>query len=350
MNKIINKLFLATALVALLLTSCTDEADVLDNKPIKNKKTLTQPTVERPYPGLEESGLSSEQAIELVSIFDKAMKGDTIISSIDIKRAVSAMETYFNYGVVAKQEIVDTTTYYTGSNFQFEVNIDAQENINGAELVDAYTVFLNNFLQQMNGKYLQFSDLFVKAVGNGKVMFALEIPSFTEYDRILWEPHKCKILNSPDGPFDIPYGATIDWTSTYNLYGTVADQERLSELCSIYETGFMYDIQTKKYSVSQSTPSFYGAGSPNPHIIDRDEMILYILPKAIIKAWGEAPANDQNYSNENKIVDLLITAYFKPVGNDYLNAHLYITKKRYGIYDNTPYWILLDDIRFVGIN
>ncbi|MBP1629946.1 MAG: hypothetical protein H6Q15_839 [Bacteroidetes bacterium] len=347
MYKNIYKSILAAALVALVITSCTDEADVLDNTPIKNKKTLTQPTIERPYPGYEESDMSSSEAIQLVSRFDKAMKGDTTISSIDITNAVSALETFFNYGVVAKQEIVDTTTYYTGSTFQFEVNIDGQGNINGAELVDAYTTFLNNFLQQMNGKYLQFSDLFVKAVGNGKVMFGLEIPTFTVYDRIVWEPHKCKVLNSPDGPFDIPLGATINWTYQYNTYGTYVDQARLSELCSTYEDGFMCNIETQLYGYFD-TYKFAQSALGDPFIVTRDDMIDYYLPNAIIKSWELNPSNPYNSNNNIKIVDLLFSNLFFKIG-DALNAYSYVTKKRHGIYVDNPYWLSLDNILFVGI-
>lgn len=344
MFKYINKIVIATALVALLLTSCTDEADVLDNKPIINKKTLTQPTVERPYPGLEESGLSSQQAIELVSIFDKAMKGDTIISSIDIKRAVSAMETYFNYGVVAKQEIVDTTTYYTGSNFQFEVNIDAQENINGAELVDAYTVFLNNFLQQMNGKYLQFSDLFVKAVGNGKVMFALEIPSFTEYDRILWEPHKCKILNSPDGLFEISGYQTIN-LSNFFINTNSSYFGRMSELCTKYVYGFTYEIQTR--NLEQENIWLTGLAGPEPLFADYFDLENTILPSAIRKANNQFFGYD--YIKTELLIRGLKTFIYDSNDNNIINGinvGFYLAKVKAGLYDFTPNWLILDNIIF----
>ena len=140
---------------AVIIASCTDEADVLDNTPIKNKKTLTQPTIERPHPEYEEIDMSSEAVIQLVSDFNNAMIGEIEIPSMDIKNALLAMETFFNYGVVAKQEIEDTTAYYTGSNFQFEINIDDQGNINVDELVEVYKKMdpsdVGNILESMMG-------------------------------------------------------------------------------------------------------------------------------------------------------------------------------------------------------
>lgn len=347
MRKAIYNSILAAALVALVLTSCTDEADVLDNTPIKNKKTLTQPTIERPYPGYEETDMSSADVIQLVSDFNNAMSGESEATTMDITNALLAMETFFNYGVVAKQEIVDTTSYYTGSNFQFEVNLDAQGNIDGAELVDAYTTFLNNFLQQMNGKYLQLSDLFVKAVGNGKVMFALEIPTFTVYDRIIWEPHKCKILNSSVGPFDIPDGSSINLTNLLNQYGNDFDLEKLSELCSTYEIGFIYGIQPQLYAKEGNT-LIYSLGGGVPLVYDKYDMFS-IVSNAIQKSWGLYPTNDQNLNDDIKIVDLLISCHMSEI-QGVSNVYAYVTKKRYGNYYFNPDWDILDNIMFTTIN
>lgn len=339
--KINFKSFIAAALVALVLTSCTDEADVLDNTPIMNKKSFTS-LITRPYPEYEDIDVTAEEAINLVSNFDEAMKGETELESINIPEAVLAMETYFNYGVVAKQEITDTTSYYNFQIFQFEVQLDAQGNINGAELVTAYTNFLNNLLGQMNGKYLQFSDLFVKAKGDNSIIFALELPKFDEYDVIVKEPHKCKTLNSPDGPFDIPNGAHLDWTN-YRSYDYDDIDYRASELCSTYEVGFIYKIFTDEQICFWANPLIIDDVRINPFLVEKSEMEGWLLPGLINQAHGYRP----NTTSTFKIMELLCGVNKKRVDNGTrTQAKSGVKQITTAFYDYTPNWLVIDNIIF----
>lgn len=330
---------------AVILASCTDEKDLLDNKPIKNNKSFTS-LITRPYPEYEEIDFSAEEVINLVSIFDEAMKGEMELTSININEAVLAMETYFNYGVVAKQAIEDTTSYYNFTIFQFEVSLDSLGNINGEELINSYTIFLNNLLEQMNGKYLQFSDLFVKSKDEESIMFALELPRFDEYDAILWDPHKCKTLNSPDGPFDIPDGAHLDWTN-YRSYNYTEIDYRASELCSTYEYGFIYCIFTNEPITWTHKPFIIEGTRQNPFLVEKNEIEGVLLPGLINQAHGYRP----NTTSTFKIMELLVGVQ-KNIIN--LGTHTYagsgVADLTTAFYDYTPNWLILDNIKFTGIN
>ncbi|MFA5541537.1 MAG: hypothetical protein WC984_07680 [Bacteroidales bacterium] len=223
MNKIINKLFLATVLVALVLTSCTDEADILDNKPIKNKKTGEE-IIRRPYYEYEQNDYTEEEVITLISDFSTLIKdAQSSVSYFDIPQAVLAMETYFNYAIVDKQTEFDASISYEKQFFSFTVSVDQEIRVDLLELREAYIEFIENILSDMEDRYLQFSDLYVLEIDELSVTFALEMAPYSsdavDYNELYFREKVVKTVNDIDqilGYTEYPF--STDWVNVSNPY------------------------------------------------------------------------------------------------------------------------------------
>ena len=243
MNKIINKLFLATALVALVLTSCTDEADVLDNKPIKNKKTVEESL--RPYPEFEEISINAEDVISLLLDFNKAMNGEIEMSDMQIDTALLLMETYFNYGVVDKQSNYDLSSTYEETSFEFTLNLINENQLTGLELQDGFTEFLNNVKSDMSGKYLKFSDLYVSEYDGASITFKLIIPPYTQEEYEMWPSgvSVVRVMMQSHDEIYVPDYLTIDWKNTLGNQFYAYDKV-LANLFLTYRAGLYYSIRS----------------------------------------------------------------------------------------------------------
>lgn len=236
----ITKIFLAAALVALVLTSCTDEADVLDNKPIKNKKT-TEENI-RPYPQYEENDFSESDVIDIVNDFDELIKDTNYLDSdFEITHALLAMETYFNYAIVDKQDDYNLELSYNKQTFSFTTPITEAGKINSDTLRQYYLRFVSFVLDSMNYKYLQFSDLYVSSSNDENITFSLDIgPYISNYYDI-----RCTKIIRPSGQdFTLPIGVYTDWNLlNYGDYDYV-----ISNYTRIRVEGVQYDIVTKGIS------------------------------------------------------------------------------------------------------
>lgn len=249
MKHIFYKTILATALVALVLTSCTDEADVLDNKPIKNKKTVEESL--RPYPEFEEISINAEDVISLLLDFNQAMNGEIEMSDMQIDTALLLMETYFNYGVVDKQSNYDLSSTYEETSFEFTLNLINENQLTGFELQEGFTEFLNNVKSDMSGKYLKFSDLYVSEYDGVSITFKLVIPPYTQDEYEMWPSGVpvVRVLKTTNDPLNIPSYYTIDWMEIFNNSKYARDYKS-ANLCLKTEAGFYYSVRQDYYNDS----------------------------------------------------------------------------------------------------
>ena len=279
MNKIINKLFLATALVALVLTSCSDEADVLDNKPIKNKKTVEESL--RPYPEFEEISINAEDVISLLLDFNQAMNGEIEMSDMQIDTALLLMETYFNYGVVDKQSNYDLSSTYEETSFEFTLNLINENQLTGFELQEGFTEFLNNVKSDMSGKYLKFSDLYVSEYDGASITFKLIIPPYTQEEYDMWPSGVpvVRVLKTNEDPLNIPSYYTIDWMEIFNNEWYARDYKS-ANLCLKTEPGFYYSVKQEFNIIFHEVSTQCKDGNGNI-ILDAYVLENYSIPNLI---------------------------------------------------------------------
>lgn len=246
--KNIFKTYLATALVALALTSCTDEADVLDNKPIKNKKTGEENL--RPYLEFEEINIEAENVISLLSDFNKAMKDEISMPNMQIDTALLLMETYFNYGIVDKQSEYDLADTYDETSFDLTLNLQNEIELNGSYLKEQFTNFLDSVKSSMSGKYLKFSDIYVSDYDGISITFTLVIPPYTQDEYEMW-PYGVpvvRVLKTPLDPINIPSYYNIIWMGPGEP--TIYRDYRLANLCLKTEAGFYNSFKWRPYHIS----------------------------------------------------------------------------------------------------
>lgn len=285
MKHIFYKTILATALVALVLTSCTDEADVLDNKPIKNKKTVEESL--RPYPEFEEIRINAEDVISLLLDFNKAMNGEIEMSDMQIDTALLLMETYFNYGVVDKQSNYDLSSTYEETSFEFTLNLINENQLTGFELQEGFTEFLNNVKSDMSGKYLKFSDLYVSEYDGASITFKLIIPPYTQEEYDMWPSGVpvVRVLKTNEDPLNIPSYYTINWMEIYNNEWHARDYKS-ANLCLKTEAGFYYSIKQDFNLISNSLYTHCKDGNVDL-ILDSYDLENYAIPRLISFANNE---------------------------------------------------------------
>lgn len=217
MKKINN--IIAIAIIAIFAVACTDENDYGSNQ--INKKTLVQDG--GIYSSYEDKIFTDDQLSALLSKFNNALNDkDVIMPNYDISTALINMEFHFNYGVVVKMPFNKDAIPYDKLNFSFSVPIE-NNIINGTALKNAYISFVNGIVNQMEGKNLEISDLYVKDVSSTSVTFELEMePLRAPYgadDATMPAFRRIKDLNS----VSIPANVTSRWDNlpSWSLYNGI---------------------------------------------------------------------------------------------------------------------------------
>jgi len=170
------KYILAIAILAIFSVGCTDENEMENNKTNSiNLKSGINEYDSRDH--TYEIDYSDEEVFVIMEKFDKMMRGEAQVNDYSIQEAIFAMEFYYNYAVVDKQIEFDTTNY-EATTFTFSVGLNENGNIDGNELREQFTLFLNNVISSMGNKYLQYSDLYLYDKTNSQITFGLEMASY----------------------------------------------------------------------------------------------------------------------------------------------------------------------------
>lgn len=176
------KQILAIAILGMFAVACTDEDQFNNETKVNNKSTLSNSYDQRDHT-YEDVHYTKDQTIAIMQKFDSLMRGQSTTSEYEIKEALFAMEFYYNYAVVDKQEKYDTTSY-DGQTFTFSVDLNSNGNIDVDVLRENYNTFLNYVLTSMGDKYLQYSDLYVSNITNQTITFSLEMVPFHFNDHL----------------------------------------------------------------------------------------------------------------------------------------------------------------------
>ncbi|MDD2489617.1 MAG: hypothetical protein PHD62_09145, partial [Bacteroidales bacterium] len=158
---------------AVIIASCTDEKDFIDNKPSKANKNLEEELIRRPYYQYEQYDISPEELYDDLVEFADAINGAREMPTLNINQALLLMETFFNYAIVDKQEIYDTSISYENTVFTFTVDLGEEDMIeNPNQLRQNFQAFIEDVRAEMGNKYMQFSDLYVLEKDYNFITFA----------------------------------------------------------------------------------------------------------------------------------------------------------------------------------
>jgi len=168
------KQILAIAILGIFAVACTDENDLENNTTNHiNKKTLEQDYGK--YAFYEDKTFTDDQLSKMLYEFNNAVNNkDVTMPDYDISTALINMEFHFNYGVVVKMPFNKKAQPYDKLTFSFSVPIE-DNIINGTNLKNAYINFVNNVVEEMNGRNMELSYLYVKDVSSTLVTFGLDM-------------------------------------------------------------------------------------------------------------------------------------------------------------------------------
>ena len=171
--KIIFKLSIVIVF-AVIIASCTDEKDFIDNKPSKVNKNM-QEGILREFAEYEEVSYDEQQIEEMLTQFNEAINNYNVsMPDMDLKKSLFVMETFFNNAIVTKQTGIANEEIYTTKEFEFTLPIES-DIINGDILRDGFRDFVDTILTQMEGYNLNISDIYVKNISGTYVTFTLEM-------------------------------------------------------------------------------------------------------------------------------------------------------------------------------
>ncbi|MFA6200570.1 MAG: hypothetical protein WC679_09220 [Bacteroidales bacterium] len=278
------KSFLAIAIIVLFAVACTDEND-LGSAYINSNRLKTNTTNSnyvRKYYQYDSNNYNDEEMIQIIEEFDSLMNyGKTSIANYDIYKSVFAMEMFFNYAIVDKQEVFDTTKSYEHKIFEFTIDLENENTINPIKLREKYHSFLNNVLSSMGNMYLQFSDIYVENITSSSITFRLYIP---EFNPILYvnRPHftvrRVKPLNTVINNINVSsiWGHRIPrHTTEFNVY--------------FYTTEFVQGLYTNTYAASSPDITRFAFWSWNRRYSNDTTMYISqsiyqneIIPKTLI--------------------------------------------------------------------
>lgn len=261
------KNILAIAILVLFAVACTDENDLENNATNHiNKKTLEQDYGK--YVFYEDKTFTDDQLSTMLYEFNNAVNNkDSIMADYDISTALINMEFHFNYGVVVKMPFNKDATPYDKLSFSFSVPIE-DSIIDGTTLKNAYINFVNSVVEQMNGKNLELSDLYVKDVSSTLVTFGLDMEPlrlpFGADDATMPAIKKIKDPNS----VSIPANVTSRWDnlpswSLFYGYGIPCDPnyERASHEDIVHN--YSFERWPLGYFYSPNKILVYGHFRPN---------------------------------------------------------------------------------------
>lgn len=171
--KIIFKLSIVLVF-AVIISSCTDEKDFIDNKPSKVNKNMEEGIL-REFAEYEEVSFDEQQIEEMLTQFNEAINNYNVsMPDMNLKKSLFVMETFFNNAIVTKQTEIANEEIYTTKEFEFTLPIES-DIINGDILRDGFRDFVDTILTQMEGYNLNISDIYVKNISGAYVTFTLEM-------------------------------------------------------------------------------------------------------------------------------------------------------------------------------
>ena len=160
---------------AVIFASCNeDEDDIRSSERLRQK---TEMTARGDYSAFERNNYSAEEIFKKTAEFSQALKNGNV-QDMSVKDAVVTMETFWNYGVVAKQK-TEKSGHYDAKDFQFTVPLQNDGNtINGKELEGSFKNFVSEVTSKMNGLYLNAGDISVINYDGNNVTFNLKILAY----------------------------------------------------------------------------------------------------------------------------------------------------------------------------
>jgi hypothetical protein len=328
-----------------------------------------------PYPEYEQINISSIQAQNLLSDFNKAMNNQMSMPNMEIKQALLAMEMYFNYAIVDKNKDYDVKTSYQEQSFEFTVNVD-DNTISGEELKTNYRQFLIGIKNEMSNKFLKFSNLFVSSKTDNTITFKIIIPPYLDglysHDAAAISIPSCPVVREVGEIPNVPVDEEIDWSIYFANYPPLAPmdnfpyfwnnpQEILESYCLKPLEYFVYGITEDniidydRWDLSNyyfiTNTSFLSRNTTYfncNHIFNNQEIMNYLIPTTL----AEADELRQNIQGGKYLLDISIDLnfpYYWDMNYTIIGGCLTINKYKTGYL--IP-WIELnvniDDILFVG--
>ncbi|MDD2577369.1 MAG: hypothetical protein PHV76_07690 [Bacteroidales bacterium] len=351
------------ALIAIFAVACTNEEDFTDSKNSKvNNKNLDKSDFLpiSPFPEYEQIDITEQQAQDLLVDFNKAMNNEISMPDMEIKQALLAMEMYFNYAIVDKNQGYDVTASYQEQSFEFTVNVD-DNIISGEELKTNFRQFLIGIKDAMSNKFMKFSDLFVSSKTGTTITFKIIIPPFLpfapEADMLAIGMHSCPVVREVG---DIPNVASFihidlgDYVNngqpiTSDVYSYPLPQ--LRSLCLKPLFGFVYGITSLNEDSPYSTeyywlvdvPTYFQ--SPYPYFNNND-FAQTIIPATL----NSADQIRQTLNDESMLLDIfpniLLRSRLSLKSGSISGASLTIPKYIIGTVIRQEPSINIDDIRF----
>lgn len=212
------------AVVSLAFVSCQDEEDFEERGSFYKTKTIKN------LSDFEDNKYSAEEIFNLTLEFSNQLKEGNV-KPMEIKQAVVAMETFWNYGIVAKQERIKGESY-PAENFQFTVPLTRDKNIiSGEDLEKGFKRFVKEVQAKMQGRVLNNGDMSVIAYDGSSVTFNLQVFGFGGGDHHF----------DPDPSFPPTVDVLKPFGSTINVPSTVTFDPNLLPEPHSYDLSF-YDI------------------------------------------------------------------------------------------------------------
>ncbi len=226
------KKIICIALLAIFAVACTDEN--IENSAIEKKSTQIEYLKEDSRDHTYEIDYSAEDALTIMTDFNNLMKGNNIsLNEYTIEKAVFAMEFYYNYAIVDKQNEYDDSDYEERT-FKFTIELNENGNIDLLSLKDKYTLFLNDILSYVNNSYLRYSDLYVLEKNDINITFALDVYPHHNFPRNL-------IIKSNSDQVIVSSSDVSDWIAVGN--GGIDEKVRALSKKEIYGYYF-FNINT----------------------------------------------------------------------------------------------------------
>ncbi|MDR1005267.1 MAG: hypothetical protein LBL74_00185 [Bacteroidales bacterium] len=204
LSKTLAIMFAATISVAMV--GCADDEEPINNPNTRGANKISAADYEKEFESVD----YSESVIHAMLInFNEALNNVTDLENKSIKDALFLMETYFNYGVVAKID----TNYCTPeddkiNSFELTLPLNSNEEIDGNVLKENYISFVGEVLIGMQGKRLPLADMKVTELDNNSVTFSLVLHSAKPI--ICVGPYRLKDMDN--------IGISPDIVTSWSLY------------------------------------------------------------------------------------------------------------------------------------
>jgi type II secretory pathway pseudopilin PulG len=187
--------------------SCADEDESANNSNGNVRHSLNKTGVD--YSNYESVNIDGDSVMELTREFSEAINDKATMPDLDIKSGLLAMETFFNYGIVAKQANKSVRSDFYEQNFEFTVACH-DDIINGDTLKRAYITFLNRVIAATSTYYVDLSDLTVIDQTDTNIIFNLRVPSALVWDEYILNCPYLSVVRHSSETFTTPSTFTFD--------------------------------------------------------------------------------------------------------------------------------------------